>query len=67
MSALLLIVPDGWTRISQEMIDAIGANQIVGWISTSDYTTLGIALAEQGYVGNLVEAVFFNSEILVVR
>lgn len=67
MSALLLIVPEGWTRISQEMIDAVGANQIVGWITASDYHTLGIALAEQGYVGNLVEAVFFNSEILVVR
>jgi hypothetical protein len=67
MGEFLFIVPEGWTRISQEMIDQIGANQILGWVQTSDYGTLGIALREAGGPESISEAVFFNSEILAVR
>jgi len=67
MSDLMLIIPDGWTRISQEVIDQIGTNIIVNWINTNDYYTLGQTLREYGYEGNVNEVVFFNSEILAVR
>jgi hypothetical protein len=67
MSNLLLIVPEGWTRISQELIDLIGANQIDMWVKMADFYTLGQALREAGGPEYISEAVFFNSEILVVR
>jgi hypothetical protein len=67
MSDFLFIVPAGWTQISQDIIDQIGANQILGWVQTSDYGTLGIALREAGGPESISEAVFFNSEILAVR
>jgi hypothetical protein len=67
MSEFLFIVPPGWTQISQEMIDTIGANVILGWVQTSDYHTLGQALREIGGPESISEAVFFNSEILAVR
>ena len=37
MSNFLLVIPEGWTRISQEMIDQIGANQINDWVKMADY------------------------------
>lgn len=67
MSDFIFIVPEGWTQISQEMIDQIGANQILGWVQSSDYGTLGVALREIGGPESISEAVFFNSEILAVR
>jgi hypothetical protein len=67
MSGFLFVIPQGWTQIPQEIIDQIGANQILGWVQTSDYSTLGQALREAGGPESISEAVFFNSEILAVR
>ena len=67
MSEFLFVVPAGWTQISQEMIDQIGANKILGWVQMGDYYTLGQALREIGGPESISEAVFFNSEILAVR
>ena len=67
MSQFLFVVPPDWTTISSEMIDLIGANQILNWVQNSDYGTLGIALREAGGPQSISEAVFFNSEILAVR
>ena len=67
MSDFLFIVPEGWTRIPQEMVDQIGAIGIDGWVKASDYGTLGAALREIGGPESISEAVFFNSEILAVR
>jgi hypothetical protein len=67
MSGFLFIIPSGWTQISQEMIDQIGANQIDSWVKMADYYSLGQALREIGGPESISEAVFFNSEILAVR
>jgi hypothetical protein len=67
MSEFVFVVPTGWTQISQEMIDLLGANVILGWIQTNDISTLGQALREAGGPESISEAVFFNSEILAVR
>jgi hypothetical protein len=67
MSDFLFVIPPGWTQISQAMIDQIGANQILGWVQTNDYGTLGQALRDLGGPESISEAVFFNSEILAVR
>lgn len=67
MSNFLLVIPEGWTHISQEMIDQIGANQIHDWVKMVDYYSLGTALREIGGPESISEAVFFNSEILAVR
>lgn len=67
MSGFIFVIPEGWTQISQEMIDQIGANTILGWVNMADYYSLGQALREIGGPENVSEAVFFNSEILAVR
>lgn len=67
MSGFIFIVPEGWTQISQEMIDQIGASQIAAWVGMADYYSLGTALREAGGPESISEAVFFNSEILAVR
>jgi hypothetical protein len=67
MSEFLFIIPSGWTRISQEMIDLIGMSNIEIWMRTNDYHTLGQALRENGGPESISEAVFFNGEILAVR
>lgn len=67
MSQFLFVIPEGWTQISQEMIEQIGANQIDAWVKMSDYYTLGQALREAGGPESISEAVFFNAEILAVR
>ena len=67
MSEFVFVVPAGWTQISQEMIDQIGANQILSWVQMSAYGVLGEALREIGGPESISEAVFFNSEILAVR
>lgn len=67
MSEFVFIIPAGWTQISQEIIDQIGAIQIDNWVKMADYFTLGTALREAGGPESISEAVFFNSEILAVR
>ncbi len=67
MSNFLFIIPDGWTQISQEIIEQIGAIQIDNWVKMSDYYSLGQALREAGGPESISEAVFFNAEILAVR
>ncbi len=67
MSNFLFIIPEGWTQISQELIDQIGAIQIDNWVKMSDYYSLGQALREAGGPESISEAVFFNAEILAVR
>jgi hypothetical protein len=67
MSSFIFVIPEGWTQISQTMIDQIGANTIVGWVNMADYYSLGQALREIGGPESISEAVFFNSEILAVR
>lgn len=67
MSDFLFVVPSGWTQISPEMIERIGANMIDGWVKSSDLSTLATALREAGGPESVSEAVFFNSEILAVR
>lgn len=67
MSGFLFIIPEGWTQISQEMIDQIGAIQIDNWVKMADYYSLGQALREIGGPESISEAVFFNAEILAVR
>ncbi len=67
MSEFVFIIPTGWTQISQEIIDQIGAIQIDNWVKMADYFTLGTALREAGGPESISEAVFFNSEILAVR
>ena len=67
MSEFLFIIPAGWTKISQEMIDQIGANLILDWVQSSQYGVLGQALREIGGPESITEAVFFNSEVLAVR
>lgn len=67
MSEFVFIIPAGWTQISQEIIDHIGAIQIDNWVKMADYFTLGTALREAGGPESISEAVFFNSEILAVR
>lgn len=67
MSSFLSIIPEGWTQISQELIDVIGAIQIDNWVKMADYYSLGQALREAGGPESISEAVFFNTEILAVR
>lgn len=67
MSEFLFIVPQGWTQISQEMIDLIGVTTIDAWVKMSDYYSLGTALREIGGPESISEAVFFNAEILAVK
>lgn len=67
MSSFLFIIPEGWTQISQELIDTIGAIQIDNWVKMADYYSLGRALREAGGPESISEAVFFNTEILAVR
>lgn len=67
MSNFLFVIPEGWTQISQEMIDQIGAIQIDNWVKMADYYSVGQALREIGGPESISEAVFFNSEILAVR
>ena len=67
MSEFIFIVPEGWTQISQELIDVIGASQIAAWVQMADYYSLGVALREAGGPESISEAIFFNSEILAVR
>ncbi|TXG75889.1 hypothetical protein E6Q11_06140 [Candidatus Dojkabacteria bacterium] len=67
MSSFLFIIPEGWTQISQELIDTIGAIQIDNWVKMADYYSLGQALREAGGPESISEAVFFNTEILAVR
>lgn len=67
MSNFLFIIPDGWTQISQEIIEQIGVIQIDNWVKMSDYYSLGQALREAGGPESISEAVFFNAEILAVR
>jgi hypothetical protein len=67
MSGFLFIIPSGWTQISQEMIDQIGAIQIDNWVKMGDFYSLGQALREIGGPESISEAVFFNAEILAVR
>lgn len=67
MSNFIFVIPEGWTRISQDMIDQIGANIIAGWVNMADYYSLGTALREVGGPESISEAIFFNSEILAVR
>ncbi len=67
MSNFLFIIPDGWTQISQEIIEQIGVIQIDNWVKMSDYYPLGQALREAGGPESISEAVFFNAEILAVR
>lgn len=67
MSQFLFIIPEGWTQISQELVDTIGALQIDNWVKMADFYTLGQALREAGGPESISEAVFFNAEILAVR
>ncbi len=67
MGSFLFIIPEGWTQISQELIDTIGAIQIDNWVKMADYYSLGQALREAGGPESISEAVFFNAEILAVR
>lgn len=67
MSNFIFIIPEGWTQISQELIDAIGAIQIDNWVKMADYYSLGQSLRENGGPEYISEAVFFNAEILAVR
>lgn len=68
MSEFMFIIPSDWTRISQELIDAVGGTSVVaGWVNTSDIVTLRNALREAGGPEYISEAAFFDGEILVVR
>lgn len=67
MSEFVFIIPAGWTRISQDMIDLIGATLIDAWVKSGDYYSLGTALRENGGPESINEAVFFNAEILAVK
>lgn len=67
MSEFLFIIPEGWTKISQELIDQIGANEILSYISIGNYHGLGEALRALGGPESISDAVFFNSEILAVK
>ena len=48
MGCFLFIIPEGWTKISQELIDTIGAIQIDNWVKMADYYSLGQVLREAG-------------------
>lgn len=67
MSQFIFIIPEGWTRISQEIIDLLGAIQIDNWVKMADYYSLGQALREVGGPESISEAVFFNAEVLAVK
>lgn len=67
MSDFLFVVPQGWTQISQEMVDQIGVSEITNFMATSNYHGLGEAIRALGGVESISDAVFFNSEILAVR
>ena len=67
MSEFLFVVPQGWTQISQEMIELVGANTIDEWVKRGDTYSLGTALREVGGPESISEAVFFNCEILAVK
>lgn len=68
MSEFIFIIPPDWTRVSQELIDAVGGTNVVaGWVATSDIVTLRNALREAGGPEFISEAAFFDGEILVIR
>lgn len=67
MSNFIFIIPPDWVQVTQEVIDAIGTNLIVGWITVNDFYSLSQALETNGGPSGVSEAIFFNSEILAVR
>ena len=67
MSNILLVFPEEWTEVPKEVVDQIGAIQLGQWHAMADFTSIGNALAEYGYPGQITEVTFINSEILAVK
>ena len=67
MSEFLFIIPEGWIKIPQEMLEQIGINEVTNFMATGNYHGLGEALRALGGPESISDAVFFNSEILAVK
>ena len=70
MSDFLFIIPEGWTQLSKEATDFVGASTVQTFADTGNMYDLTAKLQEGGFLLDkqyLIEAKLFNGEILVAR
>ena len=70
MSDFLFIIPEGWTQLSKEATDYVGASSAQILADTGNMYDLTAKLQEGGFLVDkqyLIEAKLFNGEILVAR
>lgn len=69
MSEFLFVIPAGWTQISSIAVSEVGS--VIGdWLAVNDLNALTEALRVRGDIPSdaiIVEARFFNGEVLAVR
>lgn len=69
MSEFIFVIPSGWQQVSAYAIGEIGS-RIGDFLTANDLTGLSDALKEYNEIGTdaiLVEARFFNGEVLAIR
>ena len=72
MSDLLVVVPDGWERCTQTMVDSAVAicgdfSNVQAWITSSDLAGLGSALDENRFPTpeSVIEATIVQDQIFI--
>lgn len=67
MSEFMFIIPEGWTQISQDVIDSVGATHIDDLINSGMLGELQQQLFQYTGIEYINDAKFFNTEVLVVK
>ena len=69
MSQFITIIPAEWTRVPDEVLNAMNSTYVLQWVRECNFTVLNEGMCEHWpeAPGSIGDAVMLNNEILVIK